>query len=138
LPQNNSGYGQRACRVALGTVYGHDIATHGPTYKSHKIEGNTVKVTFNHIGKGLAFRHADTIRGFEIAGKDGKWVWADAKIHGDTVIVSSKEVAAPTQVQYAFSRKHHYANLFNKDGLPATMFNTHDTLPQGGVTVIYN
>lgn len=123
-PANKSGYGKRACRVALGTVYGHDVAVCGPVYKSHKSEGDKLRVTFDHIGQGLAFRHGERLLGFEIAGADNKWVWAEATIDGDTVLLHSKDVKQPTQVQYAFQKKINFANLFNKDGLPALTFTT--------------
>jgi sialate O-acetylesterase len=123
-PQCKSGYGKRACRVALGVVYGKGVAVSGPVYKSHKVEGSAIRVAFDHVGKGLALRHAESVQGFEIAGEDGKWAWADAKIDGDAILVSSKEVAKPVRVRYAFARRHNFANLFNKDGLPALMFTT--------------
>ena len=123
-PQTKSSYGKRACQVALGAVYGQDVAICGPVYKSHKIEGKTIRVEFDHVGKGLAWRHGENLQGFEIAGEDGKLVWADAKIDGNSVIVSSPDVEKPVTVQYAFSRRHSFANLFNKDGLPALMFTT--------------
>lgn len=125
-PACKSGYGQRACRVALGLVYGYDVAICGPTYKSHKIEGHQIRIRFDHTGNGLTAQHAKEIQGFEIAGTNGKWFWADATIDGDTVIVSSKEVAKPLHVQYAFSNRATYANFYNKDGLPALMFSTTD------------
>lgn len=123
-PANKSGYGKRASRVALGAAYGHDIAISGPTYKSHKIEGNKIRISFDNVGKGLAFRHADSVRGFKVSGKDEKWAWADAVIDGDTIVVSSTEVPMPTEVNYAANKDFSYANLFNKDGLPALMFTT--------------
>ncbi|MDP6526191.1 MAG: sialate O-acetylesterase [Kiritimatiellia bacterium] len=121
-PQNKSGYGKRACRVALGSVYGKDVAICGPVYKAHKVEGKTIRIEYNHVGKGLAFKHGETLQGFEIAGADGKWDWAEAKIDGNTVVVTSENIAEPVNVQYAFNRRHNFANLFNKDGLPALMF----------------
>jgi sialate O-acetylesterase len=123
-PRTKSAYGHRACRVALGAVYGQDVVISGPTYKSHKVEGASIRVSFNHVGKGLDFKHAKDIQGFEIAGKDGKWAWAKAAIDGNSIVLTSDEVKAPTQVQYAFNRRFNYANLFNKDGLPALMFTT--------------
>ena len=121
-PACKSGYGARACRVALGTAYGKDVEYYGPTYKSHKLEGNKIRISFDHLGKGLVSKHADKILGFEIAGADGNWVWADATIEGDTILVTSKDVAEPVNVQYAFTNKPSFANLYNKDGLPALMF----------------
>lgn len=126
-PPTKYAYGRRACLVALGTVYGRDLVTCGPLYKSHKIKGDKVVIKFNNIGKGLAFRHSDKIQGFEIAGEDGQWEWADAEIDGDVVIVSSEKVEKPANVRYAGSVKNHsFANLFNKNGLPALMFTTKD------------
>jgi sialate O-acetylesterase len=123
-PPTKSSYGHRAARVALGSVYDKDVAICGPVYKSHKVEGSTVRVSFDHVGKGLTFKHAETVRGFAVAGADGKWAWAEAKIDGDTIVLSSKDVSSPTQVQYAFNKRSQYANLYNKDGLPALMFIT--------------
>jgi sialate O-acetylesterase len=123
-PQNKSGYGRRACRVALGFVYGRDVAIYGPVYESHKVEGAKVRVSFKHVGKGLAFRGGEKLQGFEIAGADGVYQWADAKIAGATVVLTSEKVAKPVNVRYAWSRNHPWANLFNKDGLPALTFRT--------------
>ena len=67
-PANKSGYGRRASQVALGVVYGKKGAVCGPVYKSHQVEGQKIRIHFNHTGKGLAFRHADTLEGFEISG----------------------------------------------------------------------
>ena len=93
-------------------------------YRSHKFDGSKVVVSFNQVGKGLTVAHSDTLQGFTIAGKDGVWHWADAKIDGETVVVWSDKVSSPTQVRYAFAAKRQWANLFNKDGLPATVFST--------------
>jgi sialate O-acetylesterase len=123
-PSNKSGYGKRACRVALGSVYGRELATSGPVYKSHKVEGKKIRVFFDHVGKGLAFRHAKVLQGFEIAGEDGKWQWAEAAIDGGSVVLSHPEVSKPLNIQYAFSNKPSYANFFNKDGLPGLTFTT--------------
>lgn len=123
-PANKSGYGKRASRVAVGTVYGQDIVTCGPTYRSHAIHGGEIRVTFDHTGSGLAFRHADSIRGFAICGSDRHWAWATAVIDGDAVLVSSPDVPNPVHVQYAFDKNSAFANLYNKDGLPALMFTT--------------
>ena len=123
-PTNKWGYGQRAARVALGAVYGKDVAISGPTYESHKVEGGTIRVKFNHVGKGLAFKHGDTLQGFAIAGDDKQFHWASAVIDGDTVVLSSDKVRTPTAVRYAWSRKSAWANLFNADGLPALTFRT--------------
>jgi len=123
-PSNKWGYGNRASEVALSEVYKTGMQAYGPMYRSHKIDGNKVIVSFDQIGKGLTVAHSDTLQGFTIAGTDGVWHWADAKIDGETVVVWSDKVPSPTQVRYAFAAKRQWANLFNKDGLPATVFST--------------
>ena len=125
-PTNKSGYGERAARVALGFVYGKTVEIVGPSYASHVVEGNKVRVKFTHVGQGLAVRHSDKLQGFMIAGADKKFVWADAVLEGDSVVVSSPKVANPAAVRYAWSGISPWANLFNKDGLPALTFRTDD------------
>ncbi len=134
-PVNKSGYGARGARVALGAVYGRNVEIYGPVYKAHKLDGGKVIVSFDHIGQGLAVRKDDTpaaaagpgpgkLQGFAVTGEDGKFVWAEAEIAGDTVVVSSDKVAKPVAVRYAWAGNHPWANLFNKDGLPALPFRT--------------
>jgi len=131
-PPTKSAYGARACRVALGAVYGRNVQICGPVYRSHKVEGDSIRVTFNHAGKGLAFRHGDKLQGFEIAGADGKWNWAEATIFtttgagqvADTVVVRNGSIPSPKFVRYAYNPTPNYANLFNQDGLPALTFTT--------------
>jgi sialate O-acetylesterase len=136
-PENKSGYGARAARVALGGVYGKDVEIYGPVYKSYKIEGNKVIISFDHVGKGLVFKKGesiDTLQGFTISG-DAKnfnynrprFFWADAVIEGDTIVVSSDKVLKPVAVRYAWAEKRPWANLFNKDGLPALPFSTYES-----------
>lgn len=125
-PTNKSGYAERAKLVALGFVYGGQIEFSGPLYASHQVEGNKVRVRFTHTGQGLAVKHSDKLQGFMIAGADKKFVWADAVIDGDSVVVSSSAVPQPAAVRYAWSSNSPWANLFNKDGLPAQTFRTDD------------
>ena len=66
------------------------------------------------------------LKRFAIAGSDRKWHWANATIDGDTVVVTSPEVADPVAVRYAFSMNPDGANLYNKEGLPASPFRTDD------------
>lgn len=125
-PINKAGYGARACRVALGTVYGQKIEIYGPLYDSFKVEGDKIRISYTHIGQGLAFRPGDKLQGFEIAGADKVFYWADAVIDGDTVVVSSDKTPNPVAVRYAWDKYNSWANLFNKDGLPAQAFRTDD------------
>ena len=123
-PANKSGYGERAAHVALAVAYGGKAEYLGPQLASHSISGGKVTLTFNHKGKGLAFKNGDALQGFMIAGADKKFTWADAQIAGETVIVSSKDVPQPAAVRYAWSTAFPWANLFNQDGLPAQPFRT--------------
>jgi len=125
-PINKWGYGNRAGEVALSAVYGKDLLAHGPRYKSHKAEGKAIRVSFDNVGQGLTSVHGDGLTGFAIAGADKKFVWADARIDGDSVVVSSDQVAKPVAVRFACSKNRAWANLFNKDGLPALAFRTDD------------
>ncbi len=121
-PRNKSGYGHRAARVARGFAYKQKLETYGPIYASKKVEGDKIRVQFNHVGGGLATRYGDGLQGFAVAGKDGKYHWAKATIEGDSVVVSSSDVPKPVAVQYAWDKNAPWANLFNKDGLPALIF----------------
>ena len=123
-PIDKSGHGRRACRVALGFIYGRNPAIYGPIYDSHTVEGGKIRVRFKHVGKGLVFRHGEKLQGFEIAGSDGVYHWAEARIEGDAVVVTSPAIARPVHVRYGWAKKHAWANLFNRDRLPALTFRT--------------
>lgn len=123
-PSNKSGYGARAALVAMSTVYNSGDVCYGPTYASHRIEGSKVIVKFSNTGNGLALKHDEKLQGFAIAGADKNFVWADATIQGDEVVVSNASIAKPESVRYAFASSFPWANLFNKNGLPAQPFRT--------------
>jgi sialate O-acetylesterase len=121
----------RLARQALSVAYGSkEFAASGPIYKSMKREANAIRLTFDPVSKGLMMK-GEELRGFTIAGADRKFVWADAKIEGNTVVVSSPKVTEPVAVRYAWATNP-ICNLFNKEGLPASPFRT-DTWP--GITV---
>ncbi len=123
-PVNKSGYGARACRVALGFAYGKDVEYYGPVYDSHSVEGKAIRVKYKHAADGLAVLAGQKLQGFEVAGADGAYQWADAKIDGQCVVVSSDKVPAPENVRYGWARSHPWANLFNSAHLPALTFRT--------------
>ncbi len=123
-PTNKSGYGHRAATVALGMVYKKPIEYYGPLYDKHTVDGDKVRVSFTHVGQGLTQRHGDKLQGFAIAGEDKQFHWADAKIDGSTVIVSSPKVDKPVAVRYGWGNNRTWANFFNQDGLPAISFRT--------------
>lgn len=125
-PLNKSGYGFRAARVALGGVYKRGVEYYGPVYESHAVEGGKVRVTFMHVGHGLAYKHGDRLQGFVMAGADRKFHGADAAIDRDTVVLSCPQVQEPIAIRYAWAKAIPWANLFTKDGLPAVTFRTDD------------
>lgn len=121
-PTNKWGYGNRAARVAFAMVYSKDLLSHGPRYKSHEVEGGKIRVQFTHVGDGLVRAGGEALTGFAIAGEDKKFVWADAVIDGESVVLSADGISKPAAVRFACSKKRNWANLFNKDGLPALAF----------------
>jgi sialate O-acetylesterase len=123
-PINKWGYGNRAGEVALSTVYGKDLLAHGPRYKSHTVEGRAIRIKFDNVGAGLTSKYGDGLTGFAIAGKDQKFHWALAMIDGDSVLVSSEQVAEPVAVRFACAKNRAWANLFNENGLPGLAFRT--------------
>jgi sialate O-acetylesterase len=124
-PHRKLEVGQRLALWAEGTTYKQPIEYSGPLYDSMKIEGSEIRVRFTHVGSGLEARNGGEIHGFAIAGADRKFHWADVRVAGDTIIVSSREVSNPVAVRYAWADSP-VCNLFNKDGLPASPFRSDD------------
>jgi sialate O-acetylesterase len=129
-PRNKFDVGNRLALWALAKEYGKkDLVYSGPLYKSMKVEGNKILLSFAHVGGGLKSRDGKPLSEFEIAGADRKFVPAEAAIDGDTLVVEAKEVASPTQVRFGW-RNVANPNLVNKEGLPASPFQTNGW--QGG------
>jgi sialate O-acetylesterase len=124
-PRNKQDVGKRLAQWALAKTYGKEIVASGPLYKSSHPEAGKIVVEFNHVGGGLAARDENKLTGFAIAGADKKFVWADALIVGDSVVVSSPAVPSPIAVRYAWANNPP-CNLVNKAGLPASPFRTDD------------
>jgi sialate O-acetylesterase len=121
-PKNKQDVGHRLALWALGTVYGKSGPTSGPLPAGHERRGSSLVVSFTHTDGGLVAKGGE-LRTFEVAGADGEWKPATAKIEGDKVVVSSPEVATPTAARYAWSNFPD-CNLFNGAGLPASPFRT--------------
>ena len=128
-PKNKQAVGQRLALAARAVAYGETLVWSGPLYESMKVEGGKVRIRFRHVGEGLAAR-GGPLQGFTVAGKDRKFVPATAAIDGETVVVSSAQVAAPVAVRYAWANNP-VCNLANKAGLPASPFRT-DAWPMPG------
>ncbi len=124
-PRDKQDVGKRLALWALAKTYDKPIAWSGPLYKSMKVRGNEVVLHFDCINGGLVAEGGEPVKGFAIAGKDRKFVWADARIEGDTVVVSSEKVAKPVAVRYAWA-DNPVCNLYNGAGLPASPFRTDD------------
>src|SRR5690606_32872604 len=121
-PLNKQAVGDRLALAARKLAYGEkNIIYSGPIFKSMKVKGNKAVLSFNHIGGGLIHK-GDTLRGFAVAGSEGKFVWAKARIKGGKVIVWSDEISEPVKVRYAWADNPDTANLYNKEGLPASPF----------------
>ena len=137
--------GMRMARWALAKQYGKDLACTGPIYSGYKVEGKKVEVSFEKeslfgglmVGsKGMAKDRREPgkfvepakptpgakLNHFRLCGKDRKWHGAEAKIAGETVVVTSEKVPAPIGVQYAYNAVPENSNLYNQAGLPATPF----------------
>jgi len=136
--RNKKDVGERLALWSLAKDYGKkDLVYSGPLYKEMKVEGDKIRITFDHIGSGLTVatkkdyepivkEPQGKLQRFAIAGEDKKWVWANAVIDGKTVLCSSPEVPKPVAVRYAFSQNPDGCNLYNNEGLPASPFRTDD------------
>lgn len=136
-PLNKQEVGRRLALAARHVAYQEDLVFSGPRYQSHSVEGSSIRIAFDHTGSGLEARArpidqpraegnavAGTPSGFAIAGRDRHFVWADARIEGSTVVVSSPMVPSPIAVRYGWADNPDTANLYNAEGLPASPFRT--------------
>jgi sialate O-acetylesterase len=122
-PKDKQDVGHRLALLALARTYGQrDLVDSGPTFKSMKIEGNTIRVKFDNTGSGLASRDGGPLIDFEIIDADnGGFVKADAQIDGDSVVLSAPGVTHPVAMRFAWSGLDE-PNLMNREGLPAGAF----------------
>lgn len=124
-PGNKKPVGERLALAAQKVAYGEkDIVYSGPTYQSAKTEGNKIIVSFNNVGSGLVSIDGEELSQFAIAGPDKKFVWAKAIVQNNTVVVWSENIQDPVFVRYAWADNPDGANLYNKEGLPASPFRT--------------
>lgn len=143
-PKNKQDVGKRLALNALSHAYNRDLIYSGPIYQSMVVEEGQIRITFSHIGDGLQIgnskntqndrpegrlknrlksRMEGRLKGFAIAGSNQQFVWANARIEGETVVVKSNLVTRPVAVRYAWSNNPD-CNLYNKNGLPASPFRT--------------
>lgn len=123
-PRRKAPVGARLALAARALAYGEKIEYSGPAYSGMKVEGDKAVLSFTHVDGGLVAR-GGPLAGFTIAGKDRKFVRAEAEIRGDQVVVSSPQVEHPEAVRYGWAN-YPVVNLWNKAGLPASPFRTDD------------
>ncbi len=121
-PRNKQEVGRRLALSALRVAHGREIVSSGPEFVSAEFKAGKAYLKFDQIGEGLMSK-SGRLTGFAIAGEDKKFVWGEAVIEGDTVVVSSPQVAKPTAVRYGWANNP-TCNLYNKAGLPASPFRT--------------
>jgi sialate O-acetylesterase len=115
--------GERLSLAARKLAYGDNtIVYSGPMYKSSRIEGNKIIIAFDHTGAGLIAKGGGELNYFALAGEDKKYVWAEAEIKDNEVIVWSDTVTDPMYLRYAWADNPESANLYNKEELPASPF----------------
>ena len=119
-PKNKQEVGRRLYIAAKVKAYGSTEVYSGPMFKSAKLEGNNLKITYDFAQNGLKTSGNHAVKGFAVCDKDGKWSWAEAKIVGNGVIIES--VANVNRIQYAW-QSNPDCNLYNTEGLPAIPFN---------------
>ena len=124
-PRDKASVGHRLALLALNQTYGENIVCAGPVFRSAKFRNGKAVLKFDHTDGGLVSKDGGPLTWFTVAGADGAFVPAEAKINGNTVEVSAAGVEAPKAVRFAWAETAQ-PNLFNAAGLPAEPFRTDD------------
>jgi sialate O-acetylesterase len=124
-PTNKQDVGKRLGLSAEKIAYGRNVVFSGPTYESMTRTGNALRVKFANAYGGMVAQGGGALKGFAIAGADKKWVWANAEIDGDSVVVWAEGITDPVAVRYAWADNPE-CNLYNAGGLPAVPFRSDD------------
>ncbi len=134
-PPNKYDTGVRLARLALHKDYGFEKLPICPLYKQHVIEGRTIRISFDYAEGGLMIARKEgfappvptpdtPLQWLSIQDKDGSWHWADGRIEGSELVVSSKDVEEPMAVRYAYTQHPNGNLLYNKAGQPVSPFST--------------
>lgn len=125
-PLNKKDVGVRMALAAQRIAYGDQTVVHsGPQYERYQIEGDKIRLYFKHTGTGMISKDGEPLACFAIAGADKRFVWAKAEIQADqTILVSNAQLSQPMYVRYAWADNPADANLYNREGLPASPFRT--------------
>ena len=122
-PRDKQTVGHRLALAARAVVYGEtDLAYSGPRYRSYTVEGDALRLQFDHAGSGLVAREGLPLGGFALAGADGEWHEASARIDGSAIVLTSSRVSSPRAARYAWEDFPASATLTNAEGLPAAPF----------------
>jgi sialate O-acetylesterase len=122
-PRNKQDVGKRLAALALNRLYNQAMTDSGPMYKSMKVVGNQIRISFTNASNGLLVKDKyGYLKGFEVADRNEKFHYAKAWIEGNEVVVSCEAVSWPAEVRYAWADNPEDANLFNKEGFPAVPF----------------
>jgi len=122
-PRNKHEYGKRLALLARAIAYGEEIVYSGPIFEAMAVEGNTLRLRFRrNTGENLVAMGSETLQGFAVAGANDNFFWAQARIEGSEVVVSSDSVSRPVTLRYGWSKNIKWANLFNGDLLAASPF----------------
>ncbi len=121
-PTNKESVGLRLAYIALNRKYNKEIIDSGPLYKNIIINKNKITIEFDHVGSGLT-KKGNKLLEFEIAGKNKIFIQAKAQIKNNKVIVWNNKISNPKYVRYGW-KDTSTASLFNKEGLPASSFNS--------------
>jgi sialate O-acetylesterase len=124
-PRDKASVGHRLALLALNKTYNQDVASSGPVFRKAKFSDGKANLKFDHADDGLMSKDGQPLTWFTIAGVDGKFVAAEAKIVGEMVEVSSADVKEPRAVRFAWSETAQ-PNLVNGAGLPVEPFRTDD------------
>ena len=127
-PQNKLDVSKRLALAAEKLVYGDKkVVASGPIFQSMKIKGTKIELSFSHCGSGLTTNDGKALNYFAISGANKKFVWAKAEIRKNKIFVWNDKIKNPVAVRYAWADNPDGANLYNKEGLPASPFKT-DTI----------
>jgi sialate O-acetylesterase len=126
-PADKQTVGARLALTARALAYGEKVEYSGPLFRQATAESDGLRIWFDHTGNGLVAK-GDALQGFEIAGENGRFVAAAARIDGHNVVVSNAGVAEPRYVRYGWANAP-VINLYNSEGLPASPFTSEDAIP---------
>lgn len=124
-PRDKWTVGQRLAAAAKKVAYGLEVVHSGPTYNAMRVEGNTVRISFDNVGSGLVVDDKyGYVKGFSVAGSDKVFHWVKGRQDGNEIVLDTSKISNPVAVRYGWADNPDDVNLYNKEGLPANPFRT--------------